>query len=41
MNRRLGKETMSPSFIKNLKLIAKIIKFATIIGGSELEYLSE
>lgn len=41
LNRRLNKETMSPSFVRNLKLVAKILKYATIIGGSELEYLSD
>lgn len=40
LDRKLDKETLSPSFVRNLKLVAKVLKYCTIIGGSELEYLT-
>lgn len=40
LNRKLYKDTLSPSFVMNLKLVAKVLKYCTLIGGSELEYLT-
>lgn len=40
LNRKLDKDTLSPSFVRNLKLVATVLKYCTIIGGSELEYLT-
>lgn len=40
LNRKLDKDTLSPSFVRNLKLVAKVLKYCRIIGGSELEYLT-
>lgn len=40
LNRKLDKDTLSPSFVRNLKLIVKVLKYCTLIGGSELEYLT-
>lgn len=39
LNRKLDK-TSSLSFVRNLKLVVKVLKYCTINGGSELEYLT-
>lgn len=40
LNRKLDKETLSPSFVRNLKMVAKVLKYCTIIGGKKLKYLT-
>lgn len=40
VNWKFDNDTLSPSFVRNLKLVAKVLKYCRIIGGSELEYLT-
>lgn len=40
LNKKLDKDTLSPSFVRNLKLEAKVLNYCSIIGGSQSEYLT-